>query len=116
MPNAWPARTFPGNAVSYYFPYHLKTASVINDATGNIKSESDYYHILSAFTQTGLTAPDGKGPAFGSINSASEALGSIISDSRVAQVNLVPAGTTLTEGITLKSEQFQDTELPKSGN
>jgi RHS repeat-associated protein len=39
--------------------------------------------------------PDGKGPAFGSINSASEALGNIISDSRVAQVNLVSAGTTV---------------------
>jgi RHS repeat-associated protein len=35
---------FPGNAVSYYFSDHLKTASVISDATGsNIKSESDYY-------------------------------------------------------------------------
>jgi RHS repeat-associated protein len=30
-------------AVSYYFSDHLKTASVITDAAGNIKAESDYY-------------------------------------------------------------------------
>src|SRR5437016_939861 len=37
-------KDFPGNAVFYYFSDHLKTASVISDATGsNIKSESDYY-------------------------------------------------------------------------
>jgi RHS repeat-associated protein len=29
--------------VAYYFSDHLKTASVITDATGNIKAESDYY-------------------------------------------------------------------------
>lgn len=29
--------------VFYYFSDHLKTASVITDASGNIKSESDYY-------------------------------------------------------------------------
>jgi RHS repeat-associated protein len=37
------ARRDPGNAVSYYFSDHLKTASVITDSVGNIKSESDYY-------------------------------------------------------------------------
>lgn len=36
-------KDFPGNAISYYFSDHLKTASVITDATGTIKSESDYY-------------------------------------------------------------------------
>src|SRR5205807_5981395 len=36
-------KDFPGNAVSYYFSDHLKTASVITDAVGNLKSESDYY-------------------------------------------------------------------------
>jgi RHS repeat-associated protein len=36
-------KDFPGNVVSYYFSDHLKTASVITDAVGNIKSESDYY-------------------------------------------------------------------------
>src|SRR5205809_925151 len=37
-------KDFPENAVSYYFSDHLKTASVISDATGSsIKSESDYY-------------------------------------------------------------------------
>jgi RHS repeat-associated protein len=36
-------RDFPSNAVSYYFSDHLKTASVITDSAGNIKSESDYY-------------------------------------------------------------------------
>jgi RHS repeat-associated protein len=29
--------------VFYYFSDHLKTASVVTDATGNIKAESDYY-------------------------------------------------------------------------
>src|SRR5437764_5290869 len=36
-------KDFPGNTVSYYFSDHLKTASVITDSTGHIKSESDYY-------------------------------------------------------------------------
>jgi hypothetical protein len=36
-------KDFPGGAVAYYFSDHLKTASVITDAAGNIKSESDYY-------------------------------------------------------------------------
>ena len=36
-------KDFPGNAVSYYFSDHLKTASVITDSAGNIKSESDFY-------------------------------------------------------------------------
>jgi RHS repeat-associated protein len=31
------------NGVFYYFSDHLKTASVITDALGNIKSESDFY-------------------------------------------------------------------------
>jgi RHS repeat-associated protein len=36
-------KNFPDNAVAYYFSDHLKTASVITDAAGNIKAESDYY-------------------------------------------------------------------------
>src|SRR5438552_2405590 len=36
-------KDFPGNAVSYYFSDHLKTASVITDSAGVIKAESDYY-------------------------------------------------------------------------
>jgi RHS repeat-associated protein len=36
-------KDFPGNAVSHYLSDHLKTASVITDSAGNIKSESDYY-------------------------------------------------------------------------
>jgi RHS repeat-associated protein len=36
-------KDFPGLAVSYYFSDHLKTASVITDSVGNVKSESDYY-------------------------------------------------------------------------
>src|SRR5690242_2608797 len=36
-------KDFPGNTVAYYFSDHLKTASVITDSAGNIKSESDYY-------------------------------------------------------------------------
>src|SRR5579862_3584812 len=36
-------KDFPSGAMSYYFSDHLKTASVITDAAGNIKSESDYY-------------------------------------------------------------------------
>jgi RHS repeat-associated protein len=36
-------KDFPSGNVAYYFSDNLKTASVITDATGNIKSESDYY-------------------------------------------------------------------------
>jgi YD repeat-containing protein len=36
-------RDLPSGNVAYYFSDNLKTASVITDATGNIKSESDYY-------------------------------------------------------------------------
>jgi RHS repeat-associated protein len=36
-------RDFPGGAVSYYFSDELKTADVITDSAGAIKSESDYY-------------------------------------------------------------------------
>jgi RHS repeat-associated protein len=36
-------KDLPSNTVSYYFSDHLKTASVITDAVGTIKSESDYY-------------------------------------------------------------------------
>ena len=36
-------KDFPGNTVAYYFSDHLKTASVITDAAGTIKAESDYY-------------------------------------------------------------------------
>jgi RHS repeat-associated protein len=34
-------KDFPSNAVSYYFSDHLKTASVITDAAGNIKVDED---------------------------------------------------------------------------
>ncbi len=36
-------KDFPSNTVAYYFSDHLKTASVITDSAGNIKSESDFY-------------------------------------------------------------------------
>jgi RHS repeat-associated protein len=36
-------KDFPSNAISYYFSDQLKTASVITDASGVIKAESDYY-------------------------------------------------------------------------
>jgi RHS repeat-associated protein len=36
-------KDFPANTVAYYFSDHLKTASVITDAAGTIKAESDYY-------------------------------------------------------------------------
>jgi RHS repeat-associated protein len=36
-------KDFPGNTVSYYFSDHLKTASVITDSAGTIKSDSDFY-------------------------------------------------------------------------
>jgi len=36
-------KDFPSNTVSYYFSDHLKTASVITDASGTIQDESDYY-------------------------------------------------------------------------
>ena len=37
------ARKDAGNQIFYYFSDHLKTASVVTDATGNVKNESDYY-------------------------------------------------------------------------
>src|SRR6266481_318670 len=36
-------KDLPSGNIAYYFSDTLKTASVITDATGNIKSESDYY-------------------------------------------------------------------------
>jgi RHS repeat-associated protein len=36
-------KDFPSNSIAYYFSDNLKTASVITDAIGNIKAESDYY-------------------------------------------------------------------------
>jgi RHS repeat-associated protein len=36
-------RDFPSGNVSYYFSDHLKTASVVTDASGTILDESDYY-------------------------------------------------------------------------
>src|SRR5579862_787589 len=36
-------KDFPGNAVSYYFSDHLKTASVITNASGTITEDEDYY-------------------------------------------------------------------------
>ena len=41
MASASPAQST--NGVFYYFSDHLKTASVITDSAGNIKSESDFY-------------------------------------------------------------------------
>jgi RHS repeat-associated protein len=36
-------KDFPGNAVSYYFSDHLKTASVITNSAGTITEDEDYY-------------------------------------------------------------------------
>jgi RHS repeat-associated protein len=36
-------RDFPSGTVAYYFSDHLKTASVVTDASGTILDESDYY-------------------------------------------------------------------------
>jgi RHS repeat-associated protein len=36
-------KDFPGNTIAYYFSDHLKTASVVTDSAGTIKSESDFY-------------------------------------------------------------------------
>jgi RHS repeat-associated protein len=36
-------KDFPGNAVSYYFSDHLKTASVITNSAGTISEDEDYY-------------------------------------------------------------------------
>jgi len=36
-------RDLPAGSVAYYFSDHLKTASVVTDSAGNIKSDSDYY-------------------------------------------------------------------------
>jgi RHS repeat-associated protein len=71
--------------------YLYQNAVTTTDANGN--STTKYY--VGVYTN----GPSGQGPAFGSINSASEAIGNIISDSRVAQLNLVPAGTTITNNL-----------------
>jgi len=68
--------------------YLYQNAVTTTDANGN--KTTNYY--VGVYTN----GPSGQGPAFGSINSASGALGNIISDSRVAELNLVPAGTTVT--------------------
>ena len=36
-------KDFPGNAVSYYFSDHLRSAAVVTDSLGNIKEDEDYY-------------------------------------------------------------------------
>ncbi len=36
-------KDFPATTVAYYFSDHLKTASVVTDAAGNVQAESDYY-------------------------------------------------------------------------
>jgi RHS repeat-associated protein len=36
-------KDFPANTVSYYLSNHLGTSSVIADASGNLKAESDFY-------------------------------------------------------------------------
>ena len=36
-------RDYPTGSVAYYFSDHLKTASIVTDSAGTIKSESDYY-------------------------------------------------------------------------
>jgi RHS repeat-associated protein len=36
-------RDLPAGSVAYYFSDHLKTASVVTDAAGNIKNDSDFY-------------------------------------------------------------------------
>ena len=36
-------KDFPGGSVSYYISDQLKTAAIVSDSAGNIKSESDYY-------------------------------------------------------------------------
>src|SRR5579864_3611914 len=36
-------KDFPGGAVLYYFSDYLRTAAVITDSAGNIKSDSDFY-------------------------------------------------------------------------
>ncbi len=57
------------------------------DANGN-KTTSYYVGVYT-------NGPNGKGSAFGNINSVSNAIGNIISDSRVAALDLGPAGTTV---------------------
>ena len=68
--------------------YLYQNAVTTTDANGN-KTTSYYVGVYT-------NGPSGQGPAFGSINAASGALGNIISDSRVAELNLVPSGTTVT--------------------
>jgi hypothetical protein len=59
------------------------------DANGN-KSTSYYIGVYQ-------NGPDGKGPSFGSINNVAGAFADIINDSRVAVIDLVPSGKSVTD-------------------
>ena len=68
--------------------YLYENKVTTTDANGN--STTNYY--VGVYTN----GPNGNGPAFQDINAASNAIGGIISDSRVAELNVVPGGTTIT--------------------
>jgi len=76
--------------------YLYQNAVTTTDANGNTTTK--YY--VGIYTN----GPDGKGPAFESINSVSKAIGGIINDERVAALDVVSAGTTITnrEGQTAR--------------
>jgi RHS repeat-associated protein len=71
--------------------YLYENSVTTTDSNGNLTTKY-YVGVLT-------NGPDGKGPAFGNINNVSEALGNIISDSRVAQLSVVPSGTTVTNNL-----------------
>ena len=68
--------------------YLYENKVTTTDANGN--SATNYY--VGVYTN----GPNGNGPAFQDINAVSNAIGGIISDSRVAELNVVPGGTTIT--------------------
>ncbi len=71
-------------AEAYLYENKVETT----DANGN-KTTSYYVGIYT-------NGPDGKGPSFESINSVSQAIGDIIHDSRVAELDIVSASQPLT--------------------
>ena len=68
--------------------YLYENKVTTTDANGN--STTNYY--VGVYTN----GPNGNGPAFQDINAVSNAIGGIISDSRVAELNVMSGGTTIT--------------------
>ena len=70
-------------------PYLYENAVTTTDASGN--TTTNYY--VGIYTN----GPNGDGPSFGDINSVSNAVAGIVNDPRVADLEVVPNGTTISD-------------------